>query len=441
MLDSSSPRGVIRIFLAANGLFTLAASLIWAVNTLFLLDAGLDIFTVMVVNASFTIGQLIFEVPTGVIADTIGRKASFLIGIGSLFLATILYVVTAQLGLGIGMFVVASVIIGFGFTCQTGAMDAWLVDALAHTGYEKPLDSVFAKGQIVFGVATIAGTLAGGFLGQMNLAIPYYARAGVLLVAFVFIALTMRDIGFQPRPLKWRRFGEETRKIAQVGVRYGWRHPVVKPLLFASLVQGSFFIFGFYSWQRYFLDLLARELVWVNGVVTAVFALAGVLGNGLVERVMRTPSGRRSSAKVLAVAALVQATLIIGVGLVGVLVPETAYGLAPFALAAGLYVVFGVVGGVAGPVRQAYINRQIPSAQRATVLSLDAFFGDGGATVGQLGFGWLSRSVSIAAAWVASGVVLLVAAPLYRRAGAGEQSARPVEEGSGAGEGLAGEAS
>jgi len=420
MLDSGTPRGVIRIFLTANGLFTLAASLIWAVNTLFLLDAGLDIFTVMVVNASFTIGQLVFEVPTGVIADTIGRKASFLIGIGSLFVATILYVVTAQLDLGIGMFIVASVIIGFGFTCQTGAMDAWLVDALAHTGYDRPLDGVFAKGQIVFGVATIAGTLAGGFLGQLNLAIPYYVRAVVLLIAFAFIAATMRDIGFEPRPLAWRRFGEETRAIAQAGVTYGWRHPVVKPLLFASLVQGSFFIFGFYSWQRYFLDLLARELVWVNGVVTAAFALSGVLGNGLVERVMRRPDGRRSAARVLTVTAAVQAVLVVCVGLVGVLVPKSGYGFGPFAAAAGLYLVFGVVFGIAGPVRQAYINRQIPSAQRATVLSLDAFFGDGGATVGQLGFGWLSRSVSIAVAWVASGAVMFIAAPLYRKAGRGE---------------------
>jgi MFS family permease len=420
MFDPRTPRGVTGIYLTANGLFTLAASLIWAVNTLFLLDAGLDIFTVMVVNASFTVGQLVFEVPTGVIADTVGRKASFLIGIGALFLATILYVLAAQLDLGIGVFVLASVVIGFGFTCQTGAMDAWLVDALAHTGYDRPLDGVFARGQIVFGVATLAGTLAGGFLGQLDLAIPYYARAAILLLAFAFIAARMRDVGFEPRPLAWRRFGEETRTILDAGVRYGWRHPSVRPLLFASLAQGVFFIFGFYSWQRYFLDLLARELVWVNGVVTAAFALAGIGGSLLVERVMHKPAGRRSAPKVLALAALVQAALIAGVGLVGVLTPASAYGFGPFALAAGLYLVFGVIGGVAGPVRQAFINRQIPSAQRATVLSVDALFGDAGASAGQLGFGWLSRAVSIPVAWVVSSVFIAIAAPLYRSAPEGE---------------------
>ncbi|MRR12397.1 MFS transporter, partial [bacterium] len=117
MAQQYEPKGVIRIYLTTYGLFTLAASLIWAVNTLFLLSAGLDIFMVMVVNAAFTIGQLVFEVPTGVIADTIGRTASFLLGIGSLAVATLLYVLAAELQLGIWMVVAASVLLVFGFTC------------------------------------------------------------------------------------------------------------------------------------------------------------------------------------------------------------------------------------------------------------------------------------------------------------------------------------
>lgn len=411
---------IIRTYLTANGLFTLAASLIWAVNTLFLLDAGLDIFTVMVVNASFTVGQLVFEVPTGVVADTIGRKASFLLGIGALVIATVLYVLAAQLGLGIWMFVFASVLIGFGFTCQTGAMDAWLVDALAHTGYGRPLDGVFSKGQIVFGLATLAGTLGGGFLGQVDLAIPYYLRSVVLLLAFAFVAIRMRDVGFEPRPLVWRRFGEESRAILAAGTEFGWRNRVVRVLFFASAAQGVFFIFGFYSWQRYFLDLLARELVWVNGVVTAAFALAGVLGSALVGRVMREGIGRRNAGNVLALMALGQAALVLAIGLIGVVVPAEGYGLTAFLAAAGLYVVMGVIMGIQGPVRQAFLNRQIPSAQRATVLSLDAFFADGGASAGQLGLGWLSRAVSIPAAWLVGGVMMLVAAPLYRAARSGD---------------------
>lgn len=415
MVREYTSRDIVRIYLTTYGMFTLATSLIWAVNTLFLLSAGLDIFTVMVVNAAFTIGQLVFEVPTGVVADTIGRKASFLLGIASLAVATLLYVLAAELGIGIGLFIGASVLLGFGFTCQTGALEAWLVDALAYTGYQRPLDSVFARGQMVFGIATVLGTLGGGVLGQADLAWPYYVRSVVLVVVFVFVAVLMRDVGFRPRPLEMRRFREESVRILRAGTTYGWQNRTVRPMMFATLVQGAFFIFGFYSWQRYFLDLLARELVWVNGVVTASFALASIVGNSLVERASQ---GGTRAPRVLVSTSLVQAALVVAIGAVGLVVPRESYGLAPFTAAAVLYVVYGLLYGIQMPVRQAFLNRQIPSEQRATVLSLDAFFNDAGASGGQLGLGWVSRSVSIPVAWVLSGMSLFLVGPLYRRAGA-----------------------
>lgn len=416
----TTPRGVIAVYLTSSALFTLATSLIWAVNTLFLMRAGLDIFEVMVVNAAFTLGQLFFEIPTGVVADTLGRKTSFALGIGVLAVSTLLYVLTEAFGWGIGVFVVASLLLGLGFTFQTGAMDAWLVDALLHTGHTEPMEGVFAQGSIVFGIATLAGTIAGGVLGQVDLSLPYYVRGATLLAALTFVLVAMKEVGFTPRRLRLDCFAEEAGRVLRSGITHGWRHPVVRPLLFISLAQGMFFMFGFYSWQRYFLDLLALELVWVNGVVTALFSVAMICGNLLVDRVMRLPEGRRSGPRVLAVAAALQAGLTALIGVVGLVVPESAYGVAPFLAVAGLYLGSGLVFGIAGPVRQGCINRHIPSSERATVLSFDSFFGDTGASAGQLGLGYLSRAVSIPAAWLVGGAVLLVAGPLYRAAGRAE---------------------
>jgi hypothetical protein len=57
---------------------TLAASLIWGINTIFLLDAGLTNLEAFSANAFFTAGMVVFEVPTGIVADLRGRRASFL---------------------------------------------------------------------------------------------------------------------------------------------------------------------------------------------------------------------------------------------------------------------------------------------------------------------------------------------------------------------------
>src|SRR5215210_4451651 len=90
-------RRVQRVYLALTVLSTLAASFIWGINTLFLLDAGLSITAAFAANAFFTAGQVLFELPTGIVADTVGRRASYLLGAATLFASTILYVLLWQM--------------------------------------------------------------------------------------------------------------------------------------------------------------------------------------------------------------------------------------------------------------------------------------------------------------------------------------------------------
>src|SRR4051812_50098892 len=84
-------RRVQRVYLTLMLGNTLAASFIWGINTLFLLDAGLSNFEAFAANAFFTAGMVLFEIPTGVVADTRGRRASYLIGTVTLAVSTLLY--------------------------------------------------------------------------------------------------------------------------------------------------------------------------------------------------------------------------------------------------------------------------------------------------------------------------------------------------------------
>ena len=93
---------VIQSYLVISSLYTLSASLIWGVNTLFLLDAGLDIFGVFIANGAFTGSMALFEVPTGVLADTRGRRISFLLSLVIVCIGTLGYVGIASQGGGLG---------------------------------------------------------------------------------------------------------------------------------------------------------------------------------------------------------------------------------------------------------------------------------------------------------------------------------------------------
>jgi MFS family permease len=389
---------IIRTYLTITGLFNGALALIWGVNTLFLLQAGLDIFHVMLVNAAFSFAEFVFEVPTGVVADTLGRRVSLLFCLITLLGSTLAYVALPAMGLGFWSFVLVSVALGLGFTFWSGAAEAWLVDALKHAGYDQPIEAVFAKSQLAFGVAMLIGTTAGGLLGQLDLRVPYVVRA-VLLVPLILITWTqVQEPGWQRRKLTLATLPAEMKAVFIGGVKHGLRHSVVRPLILAAAVANTFMMYGFYSWQRYFLDLLGKELVWVNGVVAALVGLASIVGNlamGKISTIIRTRTG-----VLIACVALRTVTIML-------------CGLAPsFSIAVTLYLISNFANGVAMPIRQGLINNHIPSSQRATILSVDSLFSELGSGIGQSGWGYLARRQGIGHSWVAAGAFLVLGIPL-----------------------------
>jgi len=167
---------IIRSYMTLAGMYTLAASLIWSVNTLFLLDTGLGIGEVFIANALFSAGMVLFEIPTGVVADTLGRRVSYLLSVAILGLTTVLYLVAAQAEASLAVFGGISVFMGLGFTFYSGALEAWLVDGLKAVDGDHDLDHVFARGQQVSGASMFVGTIAGGFLGQVDLVVDARSR-------------------------------------------------------------------------------------------------------------------------------------------------------------------------------------------------------------------------------------------------------------------------
>src|SRR5256885_7899873 len=183
----------------------------------------------------------------------------------------------------------------------------------------------------------------------------------------------MPERGCTRRTREPRRVPAEMRKVFGEGLKYGLHHPVVRPVMLASLVWMSFLIFGFYSWQRYFLDLLGKNLVWVDGVISSLFGLSMIAGNALVgplSRVVRTRTGVQ-----MASVAVPAVTIVLG----GV--------LTNFYVVVSLYLTYGIALGVAMPVKQGYLNAHIPSAQRATIISLDSMFANTGGVIGPTGRG------------------------------------------------------
>jgi len=399
--DSMDPKRVIRGYLVISGLFTLSASLIWGINTLFLLHAGLTIFEVFIANAAFTAAMALFEVPTGVVADTRGRRASFLLSEATLAVGTLAYVGVAAMHGGLLLFCMAGVILGLGYTFYSGAVEAWLVDALKATGYQHELDGVFARASIVSSIAMVVGTVGGGLLGQVNLSLPYVARAALVLVAFAVGFRTMHEVGFTPRTIRLQGIVGEMRKVARAGITYGLRARGVRLLVMESFVTWGFFSWAWYAWQPYFLQLYGKDAIWLSGLIASLFALAGILGNALVGR-LAIP-GRRRTTILLGAAAISTATMV-ATGVVR-----------SFWVTVPVFLLGAVVGGVQQPVRQTYLHQSIPTSERATLVSFDSLVGSLGSVGGQTGLGYLSQERSIPVGFVVGGLATILALPIFGR--------------------------
>jgi MFS family permease len=366
---TAAARRVQRTYLLLTLLSTLAASLIWGVNTLFLLDAGLTNLEAFTANAFFTVGQVIFEVPTGVVADIWGRRTSYLLGAATLLGSTLLYLLMWRMGIGLWGWAGASVLLGLGFTFFSGATEAWLVDALRASGFDGKLEAVFARGQVVSGVAMLVGSVAGGFLAQVtNLGAPYIARSALLGVTLLVAFVLMHDLGFTPdrskRPLA------EVRGVLRAAVDNGWKNPPVRYLMLAALFTMGVGIYAFYALQPHLLELYGSKTAFgVAGLAAAIIAGSQIVG-GLTVRWVRRLFSKRTD--------LLVVTSLFGVACLAVVGWTSSFWVAIAAV-----VLWGVTSAASTPVRQAFINGIIPSAQRATVLSFDNLMASAGGVVAQ----------------------------------------------------------
>jgi len=407
-------RRVQAVYLLLTLLQTLAASLIWGINTLFLLDGGLNATQAFAANAFFAAGLVLFEVPTGIVADTRGRRTSYLLGTLTLATSTLLYLLMWDLSAPFWGWALASILLGLGFTFFSGAVEAWLVDALTDAGFFQDhgrLENVLARGKIVEGAAMLCGSVAGGAIAQAtNLGVPYVVRAVILVATFAVAFTVMHDTGFTP--VKKSTVAAEIRQVLRGAVAHGLANRPVRWIMLAAPFTTGVNLYAFYAMQPYLLQLWGNERAYgIAGLAAAIVAGAQIVG-GLLVPYLKFMFARRTS--VLLVATTTSAVLLLAIG------------RGPgFPMAIALLVLWALQFAATMPARQAYLNGLVPSSERATVLSFDSLLGSAGGVVTQPLLGRSADLWGYPASYVACAGVQILAVPfiwLARREHASSES-------------------
>ena len=378
-------------------LFEFAAGLTAATYVLFLLSQGLDLFQVTLVNLSFMIGIFIFEIPTGAYADYFGRKKSVILSSLFLMLALFIYFLSSN----IITFIIAEITAAMAFTFASGALDAWMVDSMETKQFTGKVDFIFSHAAIIGKVAALLAGLIGAYIGSVSLALPFGVGAAVSLVAVFVSVFFLKENFVREKAINWTGAVSQMVRITKEGVTYGVQHKVVLWLIISSVIA----TFAFQPLNMYWsprMNNLAGDKIWLMGWVWAGVSFAMMMGSFLVKQLLKKEKSYTwilmLTVLVLGIPILLISTSdIFGVVLVG-------------------FVIYELGRGMQTPVQKAYLNKHIPSEQRATVLSFNSMMGRVGAALGLVILGFVAKNYSIQSSWLISGLLLFLLIPIYLKA-------------------------
>lgn len=376
-------------------------STIWVVGAVYyVLSVHMNPLQLVLVGTTLEISYFLFQVPTGLFADTVSRRLSVIIGTfvcGACWLFQGLVPLFAAV-------VLAEAVRGAGEAFIDGAESAWLSDEVG----EEQFGRLVLRGSQLASAGGMVGTLAGVALASIRLNLPI-ALGGVLLMALgLFLALAMPEHGFRPAAL-----GNPThRQVMGSTLRRGLRMVRAQSLLL--IILGIAVVFGAFSegydrlWEAHYLKDFTfprldhlKPVVWF-GIINLLTGFLNIGATQVLHRRLDMNSHTAVTRSLFAVNALLIA---------GVLV----FGLAgSFALALGAFCVTSVAKGVYRPIYATWLNRNITdSSVRATVLSLSGQADAFGQFVGGPVIGVVGTVFSLRAAITIGGLILSPVLPLY----------------------------
>jgi len=364
-----------------------------------IVDAGLTPFRLLLLGTVLELSVVVFEVPTGVVADVVSRRLSVIVG---------LFVIGAGLFVtgafeSFGLLIVGSVLWGIGWTFVSGAEEAWITDEVG----EEAASTLYLRGAQSWQVGALAGIPLAVGLGAIDLGLPIMAAGIGWAILGLSMAFLMPETNFH------RTVDGQGRRFLgtfHAGVREVRRSQVLLLVLVIAVLHGMA-TEGFDRLAEFHLlrDTSFPEVgqlglvVWF-GVIEGV----GLILSIVAAEILRRRADLATHAGVTRVLAGIDIALVVSV------VVFAVAGAFWFAVAAFWAVAF--LREVREPVFTAWVNRGLDPGTRATVNSMvgqtDAI-GQiaGGPTIGVVAVWW-----SVPAAIAVAGVLRAPALALYVRA-------------------------
>lgn len=179
----AAPKSVLKYYLYKS---TKAVEFYRPIMYLFFLAQGLNFTQIAILEAIYNLTTVLGEIPTGYVGDRVGRRNSLLIGTG------LITVTLVGIGLSVSFYSLAVLyaVWSMGYNFRSGSEDAWLYDTLTDELSEGEFAHVRGRGESVSLAVGAGAAILGGYLGSINLSLPWFVAAAVTgLGAVVLLTL------------------------------------------------------------------------------------------------------------------------------------------------------------------------------------------------------------------------------------------------------------
>jgi len=372
-------------------------------------------FQLVLIGVVLEITELVFEVPTGVVADTHSRRLSIIIGECLIGIAFIVQGMTPLLG----VILLGVILHGIGGTFISGALQAWIADEL---GEERVRNAYLRYGQLRL-AGGMAGLAIGVALSTIDLTLPIIIGGVLMLTLGVCLIVAMPETGFQParreERTSWGTAWHAMTVTAGEGMRLARFTPLLSILLLVTAVLAATGEALDRLSEAHFIRVIGfpgvirlEPIVWF-GIINLGSSLLGLLAAEAVIRRLDT-STTTKAANVLFMINALRIGAVVAFGLAG-----------NFWLALAAYWSVGLLGSVIGPIQDGWLNRSIKPSVRATVFSVMGQADALGQLAGGPAIGAVGTRFGLRSALVSAGLALLPALLLYGRAHHAGQAADP----------------
>lgn len=386
-------------FVLLTGLRWLPIGFTTPLLVLLLLSRGLTLGQVGITTACYAVTTALLELPTGGLADAVGRRP-VLVASSVLGLVVFASMLVAE---GLGPWIAIKVLAGAARALDSGALEAWYVDQVRRRDPRADIRVGLSRAHAAEGGGLALSAVAGGLLpvafgGSLNAAVlAALVAQGVYVVALLTL---MTDHRSRDRHAPGRAI-RRVPAVVRTGVALGMGRGPVSWLLCGSAVWGAALVGIELLWQPRFTDLLGgRSDTGPLGFLMAGAFLAAAAGSAMAPRLARLVGGGTSRSAMAC--ALTSATIYLALAAAG-----------SIAMAAPAFIMVYLMGGARGPFHNELLHEHVAEEQRSTMLSAASLSLMAGGLVSSLTLPALVGVAGIPWAWALVGSVLGASSLLY----------------------------